>query len=110
MWQNDTFYFLPCFVSVEFSNNPKNDCQPCKNFKNFFLHKILVIILLNHGNVLFLLYETSKCPFSSFFQTHLKKAFSSQYFNHKKAFLGHKHGSISHKKFQRFQKWGQMLS
>ena len=53
MWQNDIFYFLPCFVSVEFSNNPKNDCQPCKNFKNFFLHKILVIILLNHGNVLF---------------------------------------------------------
>ena len=86
MWQNDTFYFLPCFVSVEFSNNPKNDCQPCKNFKNFFLHKILVIILLNHGNVLFLLYETSKCPFSSFSQAHQKMQFHLNIITTKKHF------------------------
>ena len=34
----------------------------------------------------------------------------SQYFNYKKALSGQKNGCIVHKKFQRFQKWGQMLS
>ena len=45
-----------------------------------------------------------------FFLFTSKNAISSQYFNHKKALLGHKNGSIIHKKFQRFQRWGQMLS
>ena len=39
-----------------------------------------------------------------------KNASLSQYFNYKKALLGQTYGFVFHKKFQRFQKWGQMLS
>lgn len=50
MWQNDIFYFLPCFVSVQFKNDPKVFVNPVK-ISNFFFHKILVIILLNYGTL-----------------------------------------------------------
>ena len=39
-----------------------------------------------------------------------KNATLTQYFNYKLALFCHKEGSIGHKKFQRFQKWGQMSS
>ena len=108
--QNDNIYFLFCFVSLKWSKNPKSVSQPCKNSKKYFMRKILVIIILICGIILFLWYNNSKCPFSSFFPGVSKIATLIQYFNYKKALPGPKEGSVSHKKFQRSQNWGQILS
>ena len=66
-------------------------------------------ILLNSGNALFLWFENSKCPFSSFFPGTSKIATLAQNFDYKKALLGPKGGTTAHRKFRGFQKWGQIL-
>jgi len=81
-------YFLSCFVSVQFKNNHKRVCQPCKNFQKFFLHEILVIILLNYGTLQVLWNDPSKCQFSSFFQAHQKMHLSHTILTIKRHFQG----------------------
>ena len=78
--------------------------NPVKISKIYFFHEILLIILLDDGNVQILWYETSTCLFLHFLGTS-KNATSTQYFNYKLALFGQKEGNIGHKKFQRFQKW-----
>ena len=69
-----------------------------------------MIILLNYGTLQVLGYDPSKCPFSSFFQAHQKMHLSHTILTIKRHFQGKKNSCIVHKKFQRFKKWGQMLS
>ena len=49
-------------------------------------------------------------PIFFIFQSTSKTATSAQNFDYKKAYFGSTKVTIGHKKFQRFQKWGQILS
>ena len=67
-------------------------------------------ILLHGGNTLILYFENSNCHIIGFFLSASKTATLTQYFDCIMAHFCPKQGSIAHKKFQRFQNWGEILS
>ena len=108
MCENSDIYFLLCSVCLQFNIYQKCVCQPCKKFKFFISSnpcKNLTLLWYYTGFVIWHPYV----PFFFHFVDTSKIATSTSFFNNKRGIFSSKRDRMGHKKFQRFQKWGQML-
>ena len=102
-------FIFCCVLFVYNSINTKNVYfNPVKNSKIFSASnpcKILTLLWYYTGFVIWHPYV----PFFFHFVDTSKIATSTSFFNNKRGIFSSKRDRMGHKKFQRFQKWGQML-